>query len=202
MRVYLVHGMGRSPASMLLLGRRLANAGFEPKYFGYFVSRNSLDAIAREFESFVASHEDGTTRYAIVGHSLGGVIARLAAPRLPAGFAKLVMLGPPNRSPRIARALRANPLFKVLTRDAGSRLADPAFFAGLPRTQVPTLVVAGDSFPSLPFHPHRGEATDGVVSVHETFLEGAKAMRVPAIHTFLMNDTGAVRAISRFLRDE
>lgn len=202
MRVYLVHGMGRSPASMLLLGRRLASVGFEPKYFGYFVSRRSLDAIAREFTRFVESHEDGTTRYAIVGHSLGGIIARLAGPRLPVGFEKLVMLGPPNRSPSLARALRGNPVFKALTRDAGSRLADPAFLASLPRTTVPTLVIAGDSFPSLPLHPHRGEASDGVVSVNETFLEGATSLRVPAIHTFLMNDASAARAISRFLRDE
>src|SRR5271170_386049 len=132
MKVFLVHGMGRTRVSLLLLRGRLAAAGLEPRLFGYWVSRETFPAIVSRFVDEVASAVSGEELYAILGHSLGGVIARAASPRLPAGFSKLVMLGTPNSSPALARRLASNSGFRLLAGDSGQRLGDAAFYETLP----------------------------------------------------------------------
>ena len=199
MRVFLIHGMGRTTASMVLLGRRLARAGHEPVPFGYRVTRHDLPRIAEDFRAHVAratSKEPGAA-YAVIGHSLGNVITRLCSPTLPAGFARFVMLAPPNRSPSLARAMRKSRLFALLTGDAGKKLGDHGFFAELPVPDVPTLVIAGRA--SAPFLPFRGAASDGIVGVHETHLPGAHHALVDAAHTFIMNDRRATKLVLDFL---
>src|SRR5688500_7428164 len=112
--------MGRSRASMLLLGGRLKRAGHDPSYFGYRVSRDRdlVEVIARDLSAHVRATMHGAAgEYAIVGHSLGSILTRVASPALPPGFAKFVMLAPPNRPPAMARAVGRNPVFRALTGD-------------------------------------------------------------------------------------
>ena len=200
MRVFLIHGMGRTRGSLLLLGRRLAQAGHVPSLYGYAVTSKPLGAIAADFADHVAgvTAPDRKAAYAVIGHSLGNVITRLASPLLPPTFARFGMLAPPNRSPALARALRTHPLFTFMTGDAGQQLGDPGFFASLPVPSVPTLVIAGDA--ARAFFPYRGAPSDGVVGVHETELEGARHEVVPAAHTFIMNHPRAVQLLVDFLR--
>lgn len=199
-KVILVHGMGRTAASMLLMARRLKDAGFPTVLFNYFVSMEPLDEIA---ERLVWTVERKVRRpYALVGHSLGGVLARMTAGKLmDAGLKKLVMLGPPNTSPVLAQAFRDMPVFRLLAGDAGQRLSDPDFHASLPIPQIPTLVFAGTSGPRAIWLPHKGEPNDGVVTVEETRLAGAQHRMVPGIHTTLMNDRKVTEEIIHFLRE-
>lgn len=199
MRVFLIHGMGRTRGSLLPLARRLGQAGHTPSLYGYAVTRAPLAAIAADF----ADHVAGVTApsrgapYAIIGHSLGNVITRLASPILPPTFARFGMLAPPNRSPALARAMRRNPLFGVLTGDAGKQLGDHGFYSALPVPDVPTMVIAGET--RVPFLPYRGAASDGVVGVHETQLDGARHEVVPSAHTFIMNHPRALALLLEFL---
>ena len=197
-QAFLVHGMGRSPRSLLLLAMRLERAGIHTSRFGYSVLSHDLDEIAERFRRHV--HERATGSYAIVGHSLGNVIARMASPRLPPGLTHLAMLAPPNRPPRLALALEKHPLYRVLTRDAGQRLANAAFYESLPVPAVPTLVFAGTVGPRARWLPFAGAASDGVVAVDETHLPGAEHREVPVIHTLIMNDARVASEITRFLR--
>jgi pimeloyl-ACP methyl ester carboxylesterase len=199
MQVFLIHGMGRTRASMALLERRLAGAGHEPSSFGYRVMRDDLADIAEAFRAHVARAmaSKAPAPYAVVGHSLGNVITRLCSAELPEGFARFVMLAPPNRSPALARAMRKSRLFALLTRDAGRKLGDREFFARLPIPDVPTLVIAGRA--EVPLLPFRGAASDGIVGVHETRLPGARHELVDAAHTFIMNDRRATRLLLEFL---
>ena len=107
MRVILIHGMARSPLSMAPLAARLKAAGHQPSLFGYSVTFQNLDAIAERFaEKVHAVVDDGDSDgYAVIGHSLGNVITRMASPELPDGFRRFAMLAPPNHSPATARAL-------------------------------------------------------------------------------------------------
>ena len=199
MHVFLIHGMGRTRGSLLLLARKLAQAGHVPSLYGYAVMRAPLSTIAAEFADHVAgvtAPERGAP-YAVIGHSLGNVITRLASPALPATFARFGMLAPPNRSPALARALRTNPLFGFMTGDAGQQLGDPGFYQALPVPAVPTLVIAGDA--GRAFLPYRGAPSDGVVGVHETMLAGCRHEVVPAAHTFIMNHPRAVQLLVDFL---
>ncbi|MFO0682919.1 MAG: alpha/beta fold hydrolase [Sandaracinus sp.] len=199
MQAFLVHGMGRSPRSFFLLAARLERAGIHTSRFGYSVQQHDLEAIAARFAAHV--HERATGPYAIVGHSLGNVIARLASPRLPPGLTRIAMLAPPNRPPRMAAWLAAHPLYRALTRDAGQRLADEAFYASLPIPSVPTLVFAGTQGPRARWLPLGTVASDGVVAVDETHLPGAEHHEVPVIHTLIMNDARVAERIARFLRE-
>jgi pimeloyl-ACP methyl ester carboxylesterase len=201
-QLFLIHGMGRTPRSLGLLAWRLERAGLRTSRFGYRVREHTVEQLAARFAAHV--HEHATGPYAIVGHSLGNVIARLASPRLPPGLSHFVMLAPPNRPARLARLLGEHTLtrgiFGAITRDAGRRLAEPAFFEALPIPDVPTLVFAGTAGPRAPWLPFGGARSDGIVAVDETFLVGSEHREVRAIHTLIMNDTSVAKAIAEFVR--
>lgn len=199
MHVFLVHGMGRTHRSLALLALRFERGGLSTSRFGYDVRRETLAEIAARFTEHVRTRAGGAP-YGIVGHSLGNVIARLASPALPTGLSGLVMLAPPNRPPILATLMRDRLLFRALARDAGQRLADPAFYEALPVPAVPTLVFAGTAGPRAHWLPFRGAASDGVVAVDETPLEGAEHRTVPALHTFIMNDARVAAEALAFLR--
>lgn len=219
MRVFLIHGMGRSKASLMMLARRLGRMGYEPSVFGYKVRKKSLEAIADDFAAHIREvlHEDATEnaetggdagafgseppRYGVIGHSLGNIITRLAAERLPPDFARFIMLAPPNRSPKLAQALKENGLFQVLTGDAGQRLADPTFYEALPVPEVPSCILAGETGPALSWLPFDGDKGDGIVAVEETRLDNIEHRVVPALHTFIMNDRDVLMNISHFLKE-
>lgn len=203
MRVFLLHGMARTPVAMWWLGRRLKAAGHEPSYFGYLVTFHSLEEIAARFAQRVRRvlEEDGAegASYAVVGHSLGCVITRLAVPELPPGFARFVMLAPPNRPPVLARVLKDNPVFRALSGDAGRKLSDAAFYDALPRPPVPSLIIAGTRGFTSPRLPFAGERNDTIVKVEETRLEGVPALEVEGAHSFLMNRRDVFEVVERFL---
>ncbi len=185
---------------MALLARRMRAAGHRTSAFSYFVSRDPLARIADGLvahveRALVADADDG---FAIIGHSLGNIITRVALPRLP-GLRRFVMLAPPNQPPLLARALAGNPLFRALTRDAGHKLTDEEFYRQLPAPTVPTLVIAGTGGPRASWLPFRGARSDGVVGVDETVLPGVTHVEVPAIHTFIMNDAEVARLTLQFL---
>ena len=197
MRVYLLHGMGRTRASMAPLAWRLRAAGHRTRLFGYGVARESLEQIASRLVDDV--NDVGADEIAIVGHSLGNIITRLALPRLPT-LTRFVMLAPPNQSPIFARTLRDNPLFRALTTDAGACLADPAFYAHLPVPTMPSLILAGTSGLRLSWWPAGRGASDGVVLVDEARLPGIPLEEVPCVHTFIMNDARVVQRVLEFLQ--
>lgn len=205
-RIFLLHGMGRTVASMLILAGRLQRVGYRPDLFGYSVSRETLGAISARFKDHVreiltADEEAGNAPrpYSVIGHSLGNVVVRMSLPEMPAGLGRLVMLAPPNRPPVSARYLERNVVFRQLTQEAGSRLLDSAFFEALPHSDVPVLVVAGTAGPRQPWLPFGGAPNDGVLLVSETRLAGARELEVDGYHTFLMNRRDVVHAVTGFL---
>lgn len=203
MRVFLIHGMGRSPASFAVLAPKLRRAGHRVSLFGYAVRATSLETIADRFVMHVTAvlkaDEGSSPRYAIVGHSLGNVIVRMASPQLPPGFDRFAMLAPPNRPPLLARRLRDNSVFRAFTGDAGQRLADPEFFRDLPVPDVATIILAGDAAKHLTVLPFDGAPADGIVSVETTRLVSTPHRVVPAWHTFIMHHPEVVRALRSFL---
>lgn len=210
MRVFLLHGLGRTPLSMALLAARLRRRGHATSSFGYTVTLETFPVIVDRFVDHVGrvlAKERGKPgsppRYATVGHSLGNLIVRAASPRLPPGLDRMAMLAPPNRSPAVVAALAGHPLlrpvFRTLTRDTGERLGDPEFFADLPRPAVPTLVVAGRCGPRAAWLPFDGEDNDGILKLAETALPDCESLVVHAVHTFLMNRRDVCDAVDAFL---
>lgn len=221
MRIFLIHGMGRTPASMWGLAVRLRLAGHQPSLFGYSVMFETLERIAERFRGHIektlagdreerpaeASTADlaetaaitGPIPYAVIGHSLGNIITRLALPELPAGFQRFIMLAPPNSSPAMARELQDHPLYQAVTRDAGQKLCDDEFYEDLPVPEVPALILAGTRGFGAPWHPLGHKVNDAVVALDETRLAGIEVEEVPGIHSFLMNRPDVFSRIRDFL---
>ena len=106
MRVLLIHGLARTPLSLLGLARDLRRTGHRPELVAYFGAlesyRGIVGRVRRRLEAAALRGEP----YAVIGHSLGGVIVRAALDQWPATWPlprHLVMLGTPNRVPRLAR---------------------------------------------------------------------------------------------------
>jgi len=133
---------------------------------------------------------------------LGGLIVRAALDRWPGNWLlprHIVMLGTPNRVPRLARRFHRWWPYRLVNGECGQLLAEPTFFAGLPLPTVPTTVIAGTKSLPRALNLFGGAANDGVVAVEETRLDtGAAVIELPASHTFMMNNP-EVRATVRDL---
>ena len=201
MPVILIHGQGRTPLSMIWLGRRLRRWGHQVHYFGYAPFRQSFDSIVSRFIQTVRAKTAGHP-YAIVSHSLGGIITRAALPCLAGHLPEhLVMLAPPNQPAAIARRMRAFPPYRWFTRDCGQRLGDQAFYQSLPRPTIPTTIIAGTrGWPArLPFF--EGRPNDLILAVDETRLEGCQQILVPAAHPLIMNSKQVAQLVLDILQN-
>ncbi|TPW20474.1 MAG: hypothetical protein FD126_1643 [Elusimicrobia bacterium] len=195
--VFLVHGMGRTRASMALLQHRLSRAGYRTVNVPYNQTTQTLEEITARLRKTVAA-ESGKGPYHLVGHSLGNVVIRNGFKEgFAPGLGRVVMLAPPNAPARLARKLKDFLPYRWVTGDSGQRLADPEFYATLPTPSVEFGVLAGDRGQSLTF----SEPNDGIVAVSETRLEGMKDFRVlHRSHTFLMNAPEAAAQCLAFLK--
>jgi len=196
MRVVLVHGLLRTRWSLRRLARALRAEGCQPELFGYVAARESFESIAARL---AARLERADGAWCAVGHSLGGLLLRAAISTLPSErrASRLVQLGTPNVSPRLARRLHRTLPYRVLHGDSGRLLADPERMARLPWPGVPVTVVAGTAGPRGRFSPFGGDPNDGLVAVEETTWPGAERVELPVRHTFMMNDREVRRVVLR-----
>lgn len=186
--VILVHGMGRSPASMWLLGRRLEGDGYRVVRFGYRSTRGSVAQLGARLGERAQRQTGDAPRVHFVGHSLGTVVIRsMLAGAPPERMGRVVMLAPPNQGSAAADRMTpwvgwALPHIRELRTDARSTARTLA----LPRG-VEVGIIAG--------------AHDRKVRVPETHLAGAADHTVVnAFHSWLMNRADVHRLIVRFLR--
>lgn len=192
--VFLLHGLGRSRASMMILAGRLESEGYETVLVPYVPSLVSLAVIADALREDIRRRKP--ERYHLIGHSLGSVIIRQGfAKGYPPGLGRVVMLAPPNRSPRLAALASRHALFRLAAGDSGAKLADAEFYRRLPAPTVPFAVIAGD-------RGRPGEPNDGILTVDETKLDGmARFHVVHHTHTFLMNARETFGFCLDFLRE-
>lgn len=206
MHIVLIHGQGRSPLSMSLLGWRLGRQQYQIHYFGYAAFCQTFDSITRRFVQAIRD-QIGDQPYTIVSHSLGGIIVRAALPDLAGNPPQhLIMLAPPNQPTRIAKKARPNPFYWWVTWDCGRKLADDTFYEKLPLPTVPTTIIAGTkglrgALQQSLFGAE--EVNDTILSVKETELGGNyEVILVPARHAFIMNSKKVARIVSEVIGNE
>jgi pimeloyl-ACP methyl ester carboxylesterase len=201
MQVLLLHGMGRTALSMFRLGRELKRTGHTVRWVGYVAAVEPFARIIRRVrQECVRAGAAGP--YAIVGHSLGGLLARVALGENPASFrapAHLVMLGTPNQAPRQAQRYGRLLPYRWINGECGQLLMRQEFFGSLPPLAIPYTIVAGTR--GGPDRSAFGdEPNDGVVAVSETIVTGSdRPITFPARHTFIMNDRRVRALIIRIL---
>ena len=189
--VVLLHGLARSGRSMAYLGRYLENQGFDAIIWSYPSLKWDVDESGRRLLADLAylNASDRFSKLHLVGHSLGGIVARRALLYgVPSKMGRMVQLASPNRGAPRARHVGAflgglvAPLRELSDRDSSgvNQLGTPEL--------VPIGVVAGER--------------DWTVPVSYTRLDGgADHIVVPAGHTFIMRDREALRQVAAFLRD-
>jgi hypothetical protein len=201
MQVLLIHGLARTSLSLLSLEWRLQAEGHRTEHFGYFAFAESFDQIAeRLWQRFNTLARQGP--YAVIVHSLGGVLTRaalslgtLAAPE------HIVMLGTPNQPPRLA-LLAWNLLpFRWFTGQCGLNLTRPEFYQTLPGLPAPYTIIAGTGGPTGRLSPFGDELNDGIVALNETRLSPQDSIiELPVWHTFMMNHSEVQTEVLRVLR--
>lgn len=188
MNVLLIHGLGRTPVSLMSLEWRLRQMGWGAEHFGYAAFAEPYDRIVERLcQRLVRLADSGS--YGIVAHSLGGLLTRSALNRVSIPAPQhLVMLGTPNQLPRLATVAWRLPPFQWFARDCGANLASPQFFSALPHPPAPYTIIAGTSGPRGAWSPFGYEINDGIVALSETQLaEGDRIIQLPVNHTFMMH---------------
>jgi pimeloyl-ACP methyl ester carboxylesterase len=200
MTVLLVHGMGRTPLSMWRLARFLGRAGFGTELFAYATAWQRVDQIVGRLQRRLTTL--ARAEYVVVGHSLGGLLLRAAVAGLPPQVRaprRIIMLGTPNHSPRLARRFEHAWWYRLMNGDAGDLLAHPERLAGIPAVTVPCTVIAGTRGINGRWSPFGNEPNDGLVAVSEAELDGAEELiAVRARHPFIMNDRRARELIRSY----
>jgi pimeloyl-ACP methyl ester carboxylesterase len=203
--VVLVHGLGRTPASMLILQERLADAGFRVVNFGYPSRSEPLEALTDSLRSAVAHCcSDGNGHLHFVTHSMGGVLVRLLlAGRAEPFEGRVVMLSPPNQGSEIVDEFSDSPLLRALLGPAGVRLGTDSMgiASELPPVDFSLGIITGDrSINPIGSWLIPGP-DDGKVAVENARVEGADDFLViPATHTFIMNRADVAELVVHFLR--
>ena len=200
MDLVLIHGMGRTPLSMLRLRRRLRRAGHHPILFGYSPTLETLQGATTRLVKLI-DRRVGSGDYALVGHSLGTVIIRTALGQLENRMpAACFFLAPPLLACKAARFFSRFRLYRLLMGEMGQLLADEAFMRQLPMPAVPTRIYAGTGGPRAAWLPFGMDANDGILSVSEaTGSFAGEVVEVPSIHTFIMHSKRVAADIASFL---
>ena len=187
--------MGRSPVSTWGLARHLRASGHTTHSFGYVAALESFERIVSRLNARLdAIAARGV--YAVVGHSLGGLLLRhaLAGRRPPPRH--LVMLATPNQPSRMARRFRRFWPFRLATGEPGKLLSEPDFFTRLPPPAVPYTIIAGTAGPCGRWSPFGAEPNDWLVAVSETVIQpGDQPILLPVEHTFMMRHPQVRKAV-------
>ncbi|MGH8442674.1 MAG: esterase/lipase family protein, partial [Nevskiaceae bacterium] len=190
--VVLLHGLGRTHWSMIVLQRSLEDAGYTVWNEGYPSTRATVEQLAPVVgEAIEACRAQKAKKIHFVTHSMGGILVRAYFRDATAPEAgRVVMLAPPNHGSAIVDANRDAWWFRWSTGPAGQQLGTAA--DSLPNT-LPALplevgIIAGRH--------------DGKVSVASTALAGMKEqLVVDSAHTFIMNSPTVIRQVKAFLKD-
>lgn len=201
--VVLVHGLGRSPSSMLILGQRLRWAGYRVAIAEY----PSLTAsFAEHLDTMRAIVEEccrDASRVHFVGHSLGALVIRgYLVEHRPDSLGRVVLLAPPNRGSVIVDWLDEMQLASEMLGPVGSALGTDAtdLPATLPHPDYEVGIIAGNRSTQPIGPPAIPGPDDGIVSIEQARIGDVPMLVLPRSHAFIANSRHTATAVIRFLR--
>jgi pimeloyl-ACP methyl ester carboxylesterase len=201
--VLLLHGLGRSPRLFRPMVEALRAAGYEAVAIGYPSLTKDIDGHAAQLNRLL-DRVEGVGRVSFVTHSLGGIVLREALAgeaswRERLALGRIVMLAPPNQGSEMASALDDLRLFRRLGGPSAGQLVKGGRYAAL-SDGVDFGVIAGGTSGGRGFNPLLSANNDGVVTVEETRLAGARDfLIVTALHTVIASNPETIAATLAFL---
>lgn len=200
-KIFLIHGLFMHGVVMQYMEKQLKDCGYDVYTFSYRSIRFSLPDNADKLLAFVEENSTaGDTRH-FVGHSLGGLLIRLAYERNPHCFTgRIVTIGTPHSgsevAKRVASVFHAGILGKAYHRALDGEL--PAW-----RGEVELGSIAGTKCIGIGMAWEDLEKpNDGTVTVHETRLPNATDhTELPLSHTALVYSKRVIRQTDCFLRN-
>lgn len=179
--VVLLHGLGRSAASMWWLSRLLSRAGFQTHALSYPSTRQSLaeniEDVHRQLQDLKLGDQTN-----LVGHSMGGVISRrLCLSDNGLDIRCVVQLGSPNLGSALADRLGP---FWAVRKACGPSIHDMrAVTTRLPRDpRIHAIAGTGgcNTKNGVLQGPH-----DGAVTVRSAWAGAGTRYRTSAMHTLM-----------------
>lgn len=205
--VILIHGMGRSKFSMIMLDRYLQRQGYETVSFFYSSTKYSIDELSAQFAEFLTkkSRETPGTKIHIVSHSLGGILTREALVKISEdeehrtsneknnknrqiNIGRIIMLAPPNKGSKAANFFsKIWPIPNILKPITELRNAEDSPINDVPIPEgIDIGVIAGKYDAKVtPEESHMDTENDHII--------------VNSAHTFIMNNRNVKIAIKNFL---
>ena len=204
--VIVLHGLGRTEASMGKIEKTLVNNG-------YLVWNEAYPSREAEIEILAANHlppgirqceewNAGTIHF--VAHSMGGILVRqyLQSNKIP-GLGKIVMLAPPNQGSEVVDHMKESSFFEEIMGPAGLQLSTQNSSKPNSLEPIPgTIGIIAGSVTSDPWFAWMFDGpNDGKVSVESTRLyEMADFLLVEHGHTFIMKSDDVIQQVLFFLK--
>lgn len=200
--VILLHGLGRTRLSLLLMEKVLRRAGYRVLNRTYRSTASTIADLAEEaVGGALAAANDGDVHF--VTHSMGGILLRAwFATNEDDRARRAVLIAPPNQGSEIVDTLHEIGIAETALGPAGAALragprGEPAQLPPLPLEHG---VIAGTRSLNPLSSVFLPEPNDGKVSVSSTLSPAASDHIVlPVTHTLMMNDPMVLWQTARFL---
>ncbi|NRA69662.1 MAG: alpha/beta fold hydrolase [Gammaproteobacteria bacterium] len=206
--VVLLHGLGRSEKSMLLISHQLKKANYEVININYPSMDHSISELAEIAvgDGLAQCHARGATIIHFVTHSLGGILVRQYfkhhhEPLL----GRVVMLGPPNNGSEVIDKYRHLKIFQQLTGPAGLTLGtngnnDVPHQLGAVNFELGIIAGSKSINPFLSLILPGPD--DGKVTIESAKVAGMSDFIIlPTTHPTMLMSSNVIKHLLNFLRD-
>jgi len=210
-QVILLHGMGRSPRSMLKIERALIKQSYRVLNAGYSAITGNFEEILNQLLDKIKPWVNKGSPVHFIGHSFGGILIRgILAQGFGWNYGRCVMLGSPNQGTSVASYMTSHKLLKHFTPKVAQELIpESELLDRLPEPEIETGIIAGNKKynPVIPvtwfYKVATGDAPgDGVVELSNTQCRTmADFIVLPLHHSFMMWDSQLIKQIIHFLEN-